>query len=132
MTSYPELDKDEKTVCHIENLARLMDSQFKLPGTKINLGLDSIIGLIPGLGDTATLGVSGYIILQAARLKPPKRKLLRMGINIFLDWLIGLIPIIGDLFDVGWKANIRNAKMMRELHEQRASKAPIDVTPRHR
>lgn len=134
MTNYPEIehaaqDEHEKIVQHIESLAALMDSQFKLPGTSINLGLDSIVGLIPGLGDTASLGVSGYIVMQAARLNPPKRKMFRMGFNIFLDWLIGLIPLIGDIFDIGWKANNRNAKIMREFHEARKSREPIDVTP---
>ncbi|CAM3743613.1 DUF4112 domain-containing protein [Litorimonas haliclonae] len=134
MTNYPEmdhtaLDEQEKIVQHIESLAALMDSQFKLPGTSINLGLDSIVGLIPGVGDTASLGVSGYIFMQAARLNPPKRKMFRMGFNIFLDWLIGLIPIIGDIFDVGWKANNRNAKMMREFHDKRKRSKPINVSP---
>lgn len=133
MTNYPETnhpvhDEHEKIVQHIENLATLMDSQFKLPGTSINLGLDSIVGLIPGIGDTASLGISGYIFMQATRLKPPKRKMVRMGFNIFLDWLIGLIPIIGDIFDVGWKANNRNAKMMREFHDKRKRSEPINVT----
>lgn len=123
------LEDHEKIVQHIEHLATLMDSQFRLPGTKINLGLDTIVGLIPGIGDTASLGVAGYIVMQAARLKPPKRKLFHMSFNIFMDWLIGLVPIIGDIFDVGWKANNRNAKMMRELHEHRKATAPIDVTP---
>jgi len=134
MTNYPETDhatlnEHEKIVQHIENLATLMDSQFKLPGTGINLGLDSIVGLIPGIGDTASLGISGYIFMQAARLKPPKRKMARMGFNIFLDWLIGLIPIIGDIFDVGWKANNRNAKLMREFHDKRKRSEPMNVTP---
>ncbi len=135
MTNYPdtapnEHEEHEKIVQHIESLATLMDSQFKLPGTGINLGLDAIVGLIPGLGDTASLGVSGYIVIQAARLNLPKRKLFRMGFNIFIDWLIGLVPLIGDIFDIGWKANKRNAKMTRELHEKRKRKEPINALPR--
>lgn len=129
MTNYPEIEEHEKIIEHIEKLATLMDSQFKLPGTRINLGLDTIVGLIPGIGDTASLGVSGYIVMQAARLNPPKRKMSRMLFNIFMDWLIGLVPIIGDIFDVGWKANNRNAKLMREFHERKKMQTPIDVTP---
>ena len=76
MTNYPdtapnEHEEHEKIVQHIESLATLMDSQFKLPGTGINLGLDAIVGLIPGLGDTASLGVSGYIAVSYTHLTLP-------------------------------------------------------------
>ena len=95
-----------------------MDSKFQLPGTKINLGLDTIIGLIPGIGDTVGLGIAGYIVMRGAHIGVPKHKLAAMGANIFVDWLIGLIPIIGDLFDMGWKANNRNAQIIREHFEE--------------
>lgn len=108
----------ETTVESIEALASLMDSKFQLPGTKINLGLDTIIGLIPGIGDTVGLGIAGYIVMRGAHIGVPKHKLAAMGANIFVDWLIGLIPIIGDLFDMGWKANNRNAQIIREHFEE--------------
>ena len=114
----PKMPNHEATVESIEALARLMDSQFKLPGTPINLGLDTIIGLIPGIGDTVGLGVAGYIVMRGAQMGVPKRKLSKMGFNIGIDWLIGIVPIIGDLFDVGWKANNRNAKIIREHFEK--------------
>ena len=94
-----------------------MDSKFQLPGTKINLGLDTIIALIPGIGDTVGLGVAGYIVMRGAQIGVDKHKLAAMSVNIFIDWLIGLIPIIGDLFDVGWKANNRNAQIIRQHYE---------------
>lgn len=103
----------EKRLNHIDGLARLMDSQFTVPGTQIKLGLDALIGLIPGIGDTISLGISGYIVAHAHSLGAPKRLLARMGFNIFMDWLIGLVPLIGDIFDVGWKANNRNASLLR-------------------
>lgn len=107
----------ETTVESIEALARLMDSQFKVPGVPINLGLDTLIGLIPGVGDTVGLGVAGYIVMRGARMGIPQDKLMKMGVNIILDWVIGLVPIIGDLFDMGWKANNRNAHIIRQHFE---------------
>lgn len=114
----PPRPNDETTVESIEALASLMDSQFRLPGTRIKLGIDTLIGLIPGVGDTIGLGIAGYIVLRGARMGLPKHKLLGMGGNIFIDWLIGLIPIIGDLFDMGWKANNRNARIIRQHYEE--------------
>ncbi len=107
-------DPREQTVEHVENLARLLDSQFGIPGTKIRLGLDTIIGLVPGIGDTISLGIASYIVLQSARIGVRKRTLLQMTFNIALDWLIGLVPLIGDIFDVGWKSNLRNAALLRK------------------
>lgn len=107
-------DPREQTVEHVENLARLLDSQFGIPGTKIRLGLDTVIGLVPGIGDTISLGIASYIVLQSARIGVRKRTLLQMTFNIALDWLIGLVPLIGDIFDVGWKSNLRNAALLRK------------------
>ena len=115
---YNKAPDHERTVESIESLAALMDSQFQLPGTGIKLGLDTIIGLIPGIGDTIGLGVASYIVSRGAHMGVPKRKLTKMGFNIGIDWLIGTVPIIGDLFDVGWKANNRNAAIIREHFEK--------------
>ena len=124
------MDPRESTIESVESLARLMDSQFKIPGIPAPLGLDTLIGFIPGIGDTIGLGVSGYIITRGAQLGLPKRKLAKMGANVGIDWLIGLIPVIGDIFDWGWKANNRNAAIIRDYYETHL-RAPdiIDVTP---
>jgi len=120
----------ESKVEAIESLARLMDSQFNVPGLPAPLGLDTIIGLIPGIGDTIGLGVSGYIIAQGAKLGLPKRNLTGMAFNVGIDWLIGTIPLIGDIFDWGWKANNRNAAIIREYYEDHLRvRPPLDVTP---
>lgn len=113
----PQAPYHEATVESVEAIAKLMDSQFKLPGTSIPIGLDTLIGLIPGIGDTVGLGVAGYIVMRGAQIGVPKRKLSLMGFNIGVDWLIGCVPVIGDLFDVGWKANNRNAQIIREHFE---------------
>ena len=124
------LEKMRLAVEHVEGLAQLMDSQFALPGTRIRLGLDAIVGLIPGIGDTLNLGVAGYIVSRAVAAGTPKRHLARMLFNILVDWLIGLVPLVGDLFDVGWKANLRNAAVMRGHYERQLGKRPAaEVLP---
>ena len=105
-----------------------MDSQFKLPGTQIRLGLDSLIGLVPGIGDTASLGVSFWFVWHVMQIGVRKRIIARMLFNIFIDWLIGLVPLIGDIFDVGWKGNLRNAALLREQFPHAAASMD-DVTP---
>lgn len=100
-----------------ERLARLadwMDSRFRIPGTRIRFGLDSIVGLVPGVGDGLSLIPAAYIVGQAARLGVSKTVLARMVANIVLDSLLGSIPLIGDLFDVGFKANRKNIELLRQ------------------
>ena len=96
----------------LEQLANLMDKAFTVPGTSIKIGADSIIGLIPVIGDTLTLSVSGYIYSFAKKAGVPWHKRMRMVWNIFVDWLIGLIPLVGDIFDVGFKANSKNVRII--------------------
>ncbi|CAN5183380.1 hypothetical protein BH11BAC5_BH11BAC5_42050 [soil metagenome] len=101
-------------ISNIEALAKLMDSQFTIPGTKIRFGLDAIIGLVPGAGDFATFLISGYMVMILAKNGASGFVLARMTFNILIDALIGSIPILGDLFDVAFRANQRNVKLMRE------------------
>ena len=96
----------------IRGLARLLDSAVAIPGTNIRLGLDALIGLIPGVGDLAGAALSSYIVLAAARLGVPRLVLLNMVANIAIDSIIGSVPLLGDLFDVGWRANIRNTALL--------------------
>ncbi len=111
----------------LEALAKLMDAQFNIPLLPIPIGLDTIVGLIPGIGDTISLGVAGYIVAGARRIDVPPRHLTRMGGNIFIDWLIGLVPVIGDLFDVGWRGNMRNVRIARAYLEERWAKEISDA-----
>lgn len=110
-----DIDNDtlERELEKLERLARWMDSQFSIPGTSIRFGFDSLLGLIPGLGDTGTLAVTLYLSEKAKSFGLPRRVRLRMFWNAFIDWLIGLVPLAGDLFDLGWKANLRNIELMR-------------------
>jgi hypothetical protein len=97
----------------VELLARLMDTVFSIPGTRIRFGLDAIIGLIPGLGDTLTSFVSLYILKFASRCGVPRVTLIRMALNIAIDYVAGSIPLMGDVFDVYWKANLKNVELLR-------------------
>ncbi|MBC7381464.1 MAG: DUF4112 domain-containing protein [Bacteroidia bacterium] len=99
---------------NLDLLAKLMDSQFKIPGTSIRFGLDAVMGLIPGLGDISTFLVSVYILLMLAKKGASGFLLARMTLNIVLDTIIGSIPVIGDVFDIAFKSNQRNLKLMRE------------------
>src|SRR5699024_5595448 len=99
-------------------LARWLDDRFTIPGTNIRFGLDPIIGLVPGVGDWIGGVISLYFLFQAAKRKARISVMLRMLINILLDVIIGALPVLGDIFDVGWKANLRNVQLLDQLDRQ--------------
>jgi hypothetical protein len=107
--SSPGLDD---RAARIRSLARVLDSAVRIPGTEITFGLDSIIGLVPGVGDLAGAAMSGYIVLSAAQMGVPPAVVTRMILNLGVDTLVGSVPLLGDLFDVGFRANIRNAALL--------------------
>lgn len=105
-------------------LARLLDDAFRLPGLGVRIGIDGLLGLIPGAGDAVGALLSSYILLVGARLGAPATVLLRMLLNIGFDALIGTIPVFGDVFDFGWKANVRNVVLLeRWLHDPQQARA---------
>jgi len=112
-------EQEETELTRLESIANLMDARFKLPLLPVPIGLDTIVGLIPGIGDTISLVVAGGIVAGAKRLGLRQKHLIQMGVNIVVDWLIGLIPIIGDLFDIGWQGNLRNVRIARAVLEAR-------------
>lgn len=95
-------------------IAKLMDAQFSIPGTNFRFGLDGIIGLIPGAGDLSTFAVSAYLLTIMARNGASGYVMARMVLNVVIDALFGMIPILGDIFDIAFKANMRNLKLMKE------------------
>lgn len=95
----------------LKRLAWLLDSAIPLPGG-YRIGLDGLIGLVPGLGDVVAALLSSYIVLEAARLRVPASVLLRMGLNVALELIIGAVPVVGDLFDLAFKANERNVRLL--------------------
>ncbi|MGL5795039.1 MAG: DUF4112 domain-containing protein [Waterburya sp.] len=98
----------------LRRLSRLLDNAIPIPGTKFRFGLDPILGLLPGGGDTLTGGLSAYIVIEAARMGLPREILWQMVVNIILDSLAGTIPVIGDLFDLGWKSNVKNIALLEK------------------
>jgi Domain of unknown function (DUF4112) len=106
----------------MRQLSKLLDSAIVIPGTKQRIGLDPILGLIPGGGDTVSAALSSYIIIEAARMGLPRAALIKMVMNIAIDTVAGSVPIVGDIFDVVSKANLRNMQIV-ESH----IKAPVSA-----
>lgn len=104
----------EADLAKLDRFAVQMDALVRIPGTRLTLGVDSVLGLVPVIGDTLALAPSLYVILEAKRLGASSHALGRMGFNVGIDYLVGLIPIVGDLFDFGWQANMRNTRILRE------------------
>jgi hypothetical protein len=97
-----------------ERLGWLLDDLFRVPILGWRFGLDPLIGLIPGIGDTSTALASFYILISAVRHGVPKITLLRMALNIGFDYLLGSLPLVGDIADVWWKSNQKNLKLLRK------------------
>ena len=93
-------------------LAEWLDQRFTIPGTSIRIGLDPILGLIPGIGDMIANLAGSAIILIAAQYRLPKIVLLRMGLNVALNAIIGAIPVFGDIFSIWFRSNVKNAQLL--------------------
>jgi Domain of unknown function (DUF4112) len=111
-TQKPWSPQDEARLKRVRLLSRLLDEQFRIPGTTYRIGLDGLLGLIPGVGDAAGALLSAYILYEAMRLGAPGTVLLRMIANIGIDTVGGAIPVVGDIFDIAWKANKKNAALL--------------------
>ena len=107
----------------IRRLVRLLDEAFRIPGTKYRVGLDGLIGLVPVAGDLITGGLALWIIREAAEMGVPRRTIKRMLWNDGLDVTAGIIPADGDIFDVAWKANVKNLALL-ETHFARQEPRP--------
>lgn len=104
----------EEVLRRLDALANLMDSAFVIPGTQVRMGLDGLIGLVPVIGDLITTAISSYILVEARRLGASRFTLARMAMNIAVDGVIGAVPVAGDVFDIAFRANRRNVKILRE------------------
>ncbi len=103
---------DPKRMERLRRVGWLLDNSMPIPGTSYRLGIDQLIGLVPGIGDLIGGFLSLYIIVESWRLGAPRGLLARMGWNVAVDTLVGEIPILGDLFDIGFKANLRNLALL--------------------
>jgi hypothetical protein len=103
----------EQRLARLDALAKLLDVAFILPGTNVRYGIDGIIGLIPVVGDIITTAISLWIVREARVLGAPWHVTVRMLGNVALDGVVGAVPVVGDAFDVMFRANIRNMRMLR-------------------
>jgi hypothetical protein len=102
----------ERHLKNLRALARIMDDAVQIPGTRFRIGLDALIGLIPGIGDAAGGAATAYALVVAQRLGAPPAVLLRIVWNVVIDTVLGTIPFAGDVFDAGFRANRRNAELL--------------------
>lgn len=102
----------------LDDLAWLLDSRWRIPGTDLRFGVDAVAGLIPGLGDAATALPSAYMVWRAREFDLPAHVLARMVANVGLDFVFGAIPVIGSIFDFAFKANRRNVALLRRHLER--------------
>ena len=102
------------TLKRIRKLSRLMDTAIGIPGTRFRIGLDPILGLIPGAGDLIATAFSAYIIFLAVRFDLPSPMLRKMIFNIGLEAVVGTVPLLGDIFDAFYKSNIRNLDLLEQ------------------
>lgn len=117
-TSLPAADAADR-MARIERVAGLLDSRFRIPGIGIRVGWDSILGLVPGLGDAVTTVPAGWMIWQAYQMGARKWTLARMGVNAAIDLFVGGVPIIGDVFDVAFKSHKRNLALLQDDMQRR-------------
>lgn len=111
----------------VEALARLTDDAVEIPVIGVRVGIDPLLGLLPGWGDALAAALSGWIVVDAARLGAGPTLLLRMLFNVGMDGLVGVVPVLGDLFDAGYRANRRNVRLL-----ERHLDAPAETRTRSR
>lgn len=117
MTDTPPAAIDDDRTRHgkataAHRLAGLLDDAFTVPGTNLRVGLDGLIGLIPGVGDVIGAALSTLVIALSARAGAPRPVLARMAGNVLIETVVGLVPVLGDLFDFAWKANRKNVELL--------------------
>lgn len=116
----------EDSLARIALVAKLMDSAFVIPGLNRRVGFDAVLGLVPGVGDALSAAVASYIIWEARQLGLPRWKIVRMIGNLAVDTAIGAIPLAGDVFDVFFKANERNLRIIHE-HLGATKRGPKEI-----
>ena len=116
----------EQRLAQVRFIARMMDDQFRVPGTNLRFGLDFLLGLFPGLGDAATSIISLLIVHHAWAAGASKLTLARMLGNVGIDFLVGSVPLFGDVFDFAWKANRKNARLLEAHLNSRSGKWEVD------
>ena len=117
----------EDSLARITLLAKLLDSAFVIPGTNRRVGFDAVIGLVPGIGDAISTILASYIIWEARQLGLPRWKIARMMGNVAVDTAIGAVPLVGDAFDLFFKANERNLRIIHEHLGTHRKRGPREI-----
>lgn len=110
---FGELTREQR-IARLEALTKLLDMAFIVPGTNVRYGIDGLIGLVPVIGDIVTTAIALWVVREARALGAPWHLTARMLGNVAVDGVVGAVPLIGDAFDVMFKANVRNMKMLRK------------------
>lgn len=126
--SQPAAPPADADIARLEQLAKLLDNQFRIPGTQIRFGLDALVGLVPYVGDIAGFVVSGFLLRTMVRKGAGPGIMLRMMANYVIDTLVGIVPFLGDIFDIGFKANRRNVALLKAYYTEDATRMPIKWT----
>ena len=122
LRDYTQGMSHEQRLAQVRFIARMMDDQFRVPGTNLRFGLDFLLGLFPGLGDAVTSIISLLIVHHAWQSGASKLTLARMLGNVGVDFLVGSVPLFGDVFDFAWKANRKNARLLEAHLNSRSGK----------
>jgi hypothetical protein len=117
-SSYRSAASKRAALDRIDALSKLFDTAFILPGTNIRFGVEAVMRLVPGIGDAAASALSCYLLYEAHRLEVPSHVFARLVANVAIEGAVGAIPVLGDLFDVGFRANRRNVKILKEHFER--------------
>ncbi len=125
-----EVKRHQAALVRLNRYATLLDARFRVPGTRIRFGLDPIIGLLPGVGDLLGLALSLYVVVEAIRLGVSKHVLFKMLRNVALEALVGVVPVLGDVFDIAFKANLRNTALLKGYIEERLRPTPVRTSRR--
>ena len=118
-SSFQSASSKRAALDRLDMLARLFDTAFILPGTNVRFGIEAIMRLVPGIGDAAASALSCYLLYEARRLGVPTRIFVRMLLNVVIEGTVGAVPIAGDAFDVAFRANRRNVRLLREYFDGR-------------
>jgi hypothetical protein len=117
-SGYGKAQSKRAALARLDALSKLFDTAFIVPGTNFRFGVEAVMRLVPGIGDAAASALSCYLLYEAHRLEVPPHVFARMVANVAVEGVVGAIPILGDLFDVGFRANRRNVKILREHFER--------------
>lgn len=124
MSRKPSDAEQRAILARLDKFSRFTDSSIGLPFTRFKIGVEPLIGLVPGVGDVIGLAMSGYVFLEAQRAGASKEVKRRMLRNIGIDFVGGLIPVVGDAFDAVYKANSRNTRLLRNYLNQQLAVEP--------